>query len=91
MDLGNFLKQRDIIYTLCAASISTQIVLIADLITTSCVMPFIDKNKIGNEHTIEQFTVKFGEAHIGLGKIFVAIIRLIIVIIILYLVYSLTY
>jgi len=90
MNLGNFLKQRDIIYTLCAASISTQIVLIADLITTSFVMPIINNNT-PPDNTVEKFVVDFKGSKIEAGKLLIAVIRLIIVISILYFIYYLTY
>lgn len=90
MELGRFLKQRDIIYTLCAASISTQIVLIADLITNSCVMPLINRNS-EYEKQVENFSIRMHGAKIELGKLFVAIVRLLIVTLLLYLIYYLTY
>jgi len=89
MDLGRFLKQRDIIYTLCAASISAQIILIAETITNSCIMPIINKNNENN--TVESFVVSVRGAKIEMGKILIVTIRLIIVSIILYLIYYLTY
>lgn len=89
MELGQFLKQRDVIYTLCAASISTQIVLVADLITNSCIMPIIDKNH--NDKKIENFTLNVKGAKIELGKLLIAIVRILIIILILYIIYYLTY
>lgn len=89
MDLGKFLKQRDIIYTLCAAAISTQIVLIAELITYSFIMPFINMHT--EDKTVENFVVNVNGAKIELGKLLVAIIRLAIVVLILYLIYCFTY
>lgn len=90
MELGKFLKQRDIIYTLCAAALSTQIVLIADLLTTSCIMPIINKNS-RKDKTVENFVVSFRGAKIEAGKLLIAIIRFIVVALLLYLVYYLTY
>ena len=90
MDLSKFLKQRDIIYTLCAASISTQIVIIADLLTTSCIIPMINKNS-HESNTVENFIVNINGAKMEVGKLLVAIIRLIIVAAMLYLIYFLTY
>lgn len=87
MDLGRFLKQRDIIYTLCAASISTQIVLIADLVTTSCIIPLINNDS----NNVENFIVNINGAKMELGKLLVAIIRLLIVASLLYMIYYLTY
>lgn len=90
MDLGKFLKQRDIIYTLCAASISTQIVIIADLITSSIIMPLIDRN-VNTGDNIENFYVQVNGAKMEIGKMLVALIRLGIVSIMLYSIYYLTY
>ena len=90
MDLGKFLKQRDIIYTLCAASISTQIVLIAELITYSFIMPIIN-HRTNEGDNVENFIVQINGAKIEVGKLLVAIIRLSIVALILYLIYYLTY
>ena len=97
MELGKFLKQRDIIYTLCAASISAQIVIIADALTSSCIVPILNKTSYHindtqkTEKKIENFVVDMGGAKIELGKIFISIMRLIIVIIILYTIYYLMY
>lgn len=84
MELGRFLKQRDIIYALCAAALSTQIVLIADLVTNSLIIPFVNKN---HTQTVETFTVSLHGAKIELGKLFIAVIRLLVIILILYVVY----
>ena len=91
MDLGRFLRQRDVIYTLCAASISTQIVIIADLVTQSCVLPFFDKKTTDGSSSVESFAVDVRGAKIELGKLFIAIIRLIIVTVILFLIYYLAH
>lgn len=90
MDLGRFLKQRDIIYTLCAAALSTQIVLIADLITTSFIVPVINKTNHKPTIAVENFTVDLKGAKIEVGKFLIAIIRLLIIIVILYLIYQCT-
>ena len=88
--LHTFLKQRDIIFTLCAATIATQIVMFADLLTNSCVMPIINKDA-ANENTVEKFVVDLKGAKIELGKILVAIIRFTIVALLLYIIYYLLY
>lgn len=90
MELGKFLKQRDIIYTLCAASISAQIVIIADALTSSCIIPIMNRQS-STERTVENFVVDMGGAKIELGKIIIAIIRLIIVMLILYTAYYFMY
>lgn len=89
MELGQFLKQRDVIYTLCAASLSSQIVLIADLVTNSLIMPLINKNN--DDKKIENFVVNLKGAKMEIGKLLIAIIRVLIVVIILYVIYYLTY
>lgn len=88
MELARFLKQRDVIYTLCAASVSTQLVIIADLLTTSIVVPIINNHK-GDD--IETFKVNVNGADIEIGKILVACIRFIIVVILLYMIFRLMY
>lgn len=90
VELHTFLKQRDIIFTLCAAVIATQIVMFGELITNSCVVPMI--NKHSPDHTkVENFTINFNGAKLEFGKIFIAIIRLLIIAILLYSVYYLMY
>lgn len=89
MDLGKFLKQRDIMYTLCAVALSSQIVVFADLLTNSCMIPIINKNSSNNN--VENFIVNLGGAKIEVGKFFIAILRLIIIVMILYLIYYITY
>lgn len=89
MELGKFLKQRDIIFTLCAATISTQIVMFADLLTNSCIIPFINKNAT-NKNNVENFVVDLKGAKIEAGKIMVAFIRFAIILIILYMIYYMT-
>lgn len=90
MELGKFLKQRDIMFSLCAASISAQIVMIADLLTLSCIIPIINKHTHRKE-SVEHFTIDFRGAKIEAGKILVAIIRFILVALILLLIYRLIY
>lgn len=89
MDLGKFLKQRDIMYTLCAVALSSQIVVFADLITNSCMIPIINKNSSNNN--VENFIINLGGAKIEVGKFFIAVMRLIIIVAILYLIYYVTY
>lgn len=101
MDLGKFLKQRDIIYTLCAATISTQIIIMSDILTNSFIMPLLNNNGMPsqindksnnsfNSDNIENFTVDIKGAKMEMGKLFIALIRLIIIFIILYIIYYLT-
>ena len=52
VELHTFLKQRDVIFTLCAAGIiATQIVTFGELLTNSCVVPIINKHT-PHPHTI---------------------------------------
>jgi hypothetical protein len=88
MDLGKFLKQRDIIYTLCAVALSSQIVVFADLLTTTCIIPIINKDSHNN---VENFIVNLRGAKIEVGKFFIAVLRLIFIVAILYIVYYITY
>lgn len=89
MDLGQFLKQRDIMYTFCAVALSSQIVVFADIITNSCIIPIINKNL--NNNDVENFIVNLGGAKIEVGKFFIAVIRLLVIVAILYLIYYVTY
>lgn len=85
MDLKNFLKQRDILYTLCAASISSQIVLIADVLTSSFIVPVMNKNA---QQRIENFSIDMKGIKIELGKLIIAIIRLMIVLLTLFILFK---
>jgi large-conductance mechanosensitive channel len=90
MDLGRFLKQRDIIYTMCAISITTQLILVAEIITNSFILPVINRNTV-DDNKIENFVVQLKGAKIELGKLLAIIIRMIVIASILYLIYYLTY
>lgn len=82
MDLSKFLRQRDIIGTLCAATLSSQLVVFADLITTSCIIPIINKNG-----TVEKFCIDIRGAKIEIGKILFSLIRFCIILIMLGIIY----
>ena len=43
MELKNYLKNRDFAFFLCTGSIATHIILISDVITTSIILPIIDR------------------------------------------------
>lgn len=90
VELHTFLKQRDVIFTLCAAVIATQIVMFGELLTNSCVVPIINKHT-PHPHTIENFIVDLNGAKIEVGKILIAIIRFSIVAILLYFIYYIMY
>ena len=90
MDLVRFLKQREIIYTLCAAALSTQIIGIADSIVTTIIVPCLNRD-VDNNHAIENFTINVRGARIEFGKILIALIRVVVVILLLYLIYFIIY
>jgi hypothetical protein len=48
MDLGKYLKNRDFIFFLCTGAFATQVILISDVITTSIIIPIIDKKFFNN-------------------------------------------
>lgn len=90
MELGKFLKQRDMFFFLCVSAISTQLVIIADLLTMSCIVPIMNKNN-DEEDKVENFVVNIAGAKVGIGKMFVALIRLLIIIMIIYILYYIFY
>ena len=90
MELGKFLKQRDIFFFLCVSVISTQFVVFADVLTLSCIVPLINnkrKEKVG----IEDFKLTVGRTNMELGKVVVAAVRILIIAIVIYLLYYLLY
>ena len=90
MELGKFLKQRDIFFFLCVSVISTQFVVLADILTLSCIVPLINKNN--KEHsTIENFKLDVKGAHLEVGKVLISLIRILVIIIVIYLLYYLLY
>ena len=94
MELGSFLKQRDIIFTLCAAALSSQIVSIADLLATTCFVPFYGDYNSDEEHSqknIEKFFVKVNGSVIDMSKIILALIRLLFISIILFCIFKFTH
>jgi len=90
MELARFLKQRDIIFIICAGSISTQVVAIADLITTSFVVPVIN-NFRDKEEGYENASLTIKGIRVEHGKFMIAIIRLLILVVLLYLLFTLMY
>lgn len=91
MEIGKFLKQRDIIYTLCAAALSTQIIAIADILTTSVIVPIINNSGTTEVEPMEKFIVDLKGIRFEIGKILICIIRLFVVIIMLYVIYHVVY
>jgi hypothetical protein len=86
MDLTKFLRQRDIIGTLCAATLSSQLVVFADLLTTSCIIPIINQNK-----RIENYHVRVGGNKVEIGKILISLIRFCVILIMLSVIYYHTF
>lgn len=86
MELARFLKQRDIIFIICAGTITTQIVALSELLTTSFIVPVINNYRKSSE-TFETATVTIHGVKMEHGKFVIAFIRLIILLSILCLLY----
>lgn len=86
MDITKFLRQRDIIGTLCAATLSSQLVVFADLLTTSCIIPIINQNK-----RMENYHIRMGNGKIEIGKILISLVRFCIILVMLSVIYYHTF
>lgn len=91
MELFSFIKNNNVLYTICAASLSTQVVGVADTLVNNVIVPVMDMNVIKEEDKTEHMTVRLGNLTINHGKIIIMILRIIIIVFILYIIYKLVY
>lgn len=86
MALIEFIKLHSVLTTICAATLSTQVVSLADVLTNNIVVPIIDHKN--NDHKIEGMSANIGGVSIGYGKLLIVLIKIIIVLILLYIIFS---
>lgn len=90
MELARLLKQRDIIFIVCAGTITTQVVALAELLTTSFIVPIINGYRNTSE-TFENASMTVRGVKVEHGKFVVALIRVILMILLLVMLYKCLY
>lgn len=75
----NSLRQTKVLNTLIAASLASQIALAGDIITSSCILPIINKKK-----TVDKMNINCGDFCIDFGKVVILLIRIAVVFLLLY-------
>lgn len=91
MELFGFIGTQSVLHTICAATISTQVVSLADALTNSIIVPVIDNNVDFDDDKIEHMNVSIGGVNLGFGKLLIVLIRIIVLLLLLYLVYHIIY